>query len=336
LRICSNVRKLDSLQEPWLRFDAVLVVCMLVETEIVPPIILLSGSATDSTGILRKLTSTMRIFRLLRLIRLARLMNVSQEMSLVVKGIKAALPSVMATLALLSMILFIFSVFFRISLKEHQEDHLQWMFPNVITGMVNLLFYGTFLESPIEMFEDMDGHIWLQISFLFFIFLSCFTLMNLLVGVLCQVAYEVFQCAKEESEQTYLRIHLKGILECYDKHDNNMLGSKEFDLLLENPEVHETLVRFGTDIKTLASLRYKLFPDSRSSISFAQFFAVIIRLRGGHAAHVTDIVELREYITGAVLQQLDSLATSLKAIQADMLDWRAQSSKIKGEIQELS
>merc|ERR1712113_335398 len=125
-----------------------------------------------------------------------------------------------------------------------------------------------------------------------------------LVGILCEVASQVARSAKEEVEKTYLETNLLGVLECYDSNDDRQIGIREFLLIMENPEVHETLTKFGTDPVGLASLRDRLFLEESSRITFTDLFEVIVRLRGGQNAHVTDIVELREYVKSTVLAKL--------------------------------
>lgn len=75
---------------------------------------------------------------------------------------------------------------------------------------------------------------------------------------------------------------------------------------MQNPEVHEVLSRFGTDVSGLISLADVLFEERdfdrvstgvpSKKLSFSEFLNVILRLRGGHSARVTDIVDLREYV----------------------------------------
>lgn len=125
-----------------------------------------------------------------------------------------------------------------------------------------------------------------------------------------------------------MRVKLKqallDVLEAFDKDDDRNIQPQEFELLLKNPEVHEILARFNVNTRDLASLKGVLFtnrlsparatedstqgPDDTTSgsatermnvtqkLSFAEFLDVVLRLRGGNAATVTDIVELREYM----------------------------------------
>merc|ERR1712232_571201 len=91
----------------------------------------------------------------------------------------------------------------------------------------------------------------------------------------------------------YLQINLLDILECYDTNNDQSLGPDEFQLVMENPEVHEILIKFGADPVALAALKEKFFPHRSSRLSFAQVIEEFSRMQGGHTANVTDVLDLR-------------------------------------------
>merc|ERR1712139_314493 len=90
---------------------------------------------------------------------------------------------------------------------------------------------------------------------------------------------------------------------------------------MRNPDMHEALTRFGTDVNGLAQLVEVIFEEkaelARASlqdeewdedenalkieaephVTYDELLSLILRLRGGHTAKVTDIVEMREYVT---------------------------------------
>lgn len=140
--------------------------------------------------------------------------------------------------------------------------------------------------------------------------------MNMLTGILVDVVQQVAESEKEEAAVGYLKNSLLEILECHDKDNDRHIHTSEFDLLMRNPEMHVVLTRFGVNVVDLISLKDVLFQnrglppggggstsayeaamrESQRKLSFPEFLEVVLRLRGGNSATVTDIVELREYV----------------------------------------
>ncbi|CAJ1355534.1 unnamed protein product [Effrenium voratum] len=117
----------------------------------------------------------------------------------------------------------------------------------------------------------------------------------------------------------YLKNTLLEILECHDKDNDRQIHRDEFELLMRNPEMHFVLTRFGVNVTDLINLRDVLFEEKSENddeeeeedldtnsplpsarrlrkLSFQEFLEVVLRLRGGNSATVTDIVDLREYV----------------------------------------
>merc|ERR1712050_356317 len=192
-----------------------------------------------------------------------------------------------------------------------------------------LLFDGTFMDGPAATAEILrESSPVMMALFLAFIFLSSFTILNMLIGILCQVVTEVAASEKEHASIAHLKYGLYELLECFDRDDDGMIHRDEFNLLMQNPEFRQALQRFGVSVKDLLILGDSIFEDTSPAIeynghlgsldeevveidsaihsysretrwrklSFAEFFQVIQRLRGGNNATVTDIVQLRDYM----------------------------------------
>eukprot|EP00913_Durusdinium_trenchii_P024472 g22974.t1 len=130
----------------------------------------------------------------------------------------------------------------------------------------------------------------------------------------------------------YLKNTLLEILECHDKDNDRQIHRDEFELLMRNPEMHFVLTRFGVNVADLLNLKDVLFEDNTEQeedeeededdtnshglntarrklrkLSFQEFLEVVLRLRGGNSATVTDIVDLREYARHRVRQRFDRM-----------------------------
>eukprot|EP00929_Paragymnodinium_shiwhaense_P050039 TRINITY_DN25221_c0_g1_i1.p1 TRINITY_DN25221_c0_g1~~TRINITY_DN25221_c0_g1_i1.p1 ORF type:complete len:703 (+),score=146.60 TRINITY_DN25221_c0_g1_i1:98-2206(+) len=264
IRFCAFERKMNCFYDPWFAFDAALVVCMLVEAWAFSIYFAVVGrdKSKDDTGSM----SVLRLLRLLRLTRLGRvvrLLRLFPDVLYMLKGILLAIRSVLCTVALLIVLMFLFAIIFR--QQAVGDDELEEMFPSVTEAMWVLLLHGTLLDDV----TDAVGFIrerstLLIILFLVYVFIGCWTILNMLVGIIVEVVSTVSQNEKEEAAVLYLKSTLTEILECHDKDDDRHIHRDEFEMLLHNPDMHSTLTKFGVSIGDLIALKDVLFEQKRT------------------------------------------------------------------------
>jgi len=119
---------------------------------------------------------------------------------------------------------------------------------------------------------------------------------------------EVAAVEKDRLEIFTLRERLEDIVYCYMDDDTDHINAEKFQLLLKNTDVLQTLLSCGTDLDGLFMLSDILFPNEGSEISITQFFSVIVRLRAGKPASVSDIIGLQEFTN----QRLNALELLLE------------------------
>merc|ERR1719277_2286188 len=122
--------------------------------------------------------------------------------------------------------------------------------------MLFLLMHGTFLDSVgSKGFEILrEGGIHLLFFFLISIFLTSFLMLNMLIGVVCEMVSAVKHGEQEMLAKVSLRGSLYDIMEVYDSHGTGALNQSEFDLFIRNVEVMQALHQFDVDIKGLGTL----------------------------------------------------------------------------------
>eukprot|EP00930_Biecheleria_cincta_P002320 TRINITY_DN103330_c0_g1_i1.p1 TRINITY_DN103330_c0_g1~~TRINITY_DN103330_c0_g1_i1.p1 ORF type:complete len:817 (+),score=141.41 TRINITY_DN103330_c0_g1_i1:31-2481(+) len=308
LRFGAFEHKRDCFRDTWFSFDFALALIMILEIWILPLALWISEAESEQTI---KSFTALRLMRLLRLTRIARLLRAVPEVLTLLKGISLAFRGVATTVILLGTLTFVFGIIFKkqVELLTSGGD-LTESFKSVWTSMVTLCFVGTLLDGPASLYIQIDSDLGrpMALVFLLFIFLTAFTVLNMLIGVLCQVVTEVSEQEHEESQINYLKDHLLDILDCYDTHHDKTIGRKEFELLMMNLEMREAMVKFGTDSDDLAELADVLFSKSpKERLSFKDVLSLVLRLKGGNTAQVTDIVDLRDYVR----QRADNLEIAL-------------------------
>lgn len=314
VRFFAYRRTRDCLCDAWFVLDASLVGLGVFETWLIPLTLAIAGAQPDSTfysefSILR----LVRIVRLTRLMRMFRLLRVLPEVMILLKGIAAAARSLFFTVLLLSVLLFIFAVILRTQSSEN--DSLKAMFSSVPSSMWILLLDGILMDGPAGRLSAIgEESSAMSYVFLLFIFLSHYTVLNMLIGILCDVVKDIAAAEKDRLAVHYLQTNVLELLQSHDRDSDRHIQKAEFELLMQNPEMCFVLTRFGVNVSDLMSLKDVLFEDIQAveddsdsdadmegtpfcpaKLSFVDFLEVVLRLRGGNAAMVTDVVQVREY-----------------------------------------
>jgi len=327
-------RKKSCCTDMWFMFDLMLGLLMVGETWVLPFILWVSDNHQPGRGA----WSVLRVARMLKLARLgrmARLLRIFPEVVTLAKGIKLAVRSVFFTSLILAVMVIVFGIIFKIQ-SEGNED--MEMFGTLSSSMWVLLIEGVLLDGPKDTLDVLSAkHKIMTGIFICFIMLANFTILNMLIGILCNVVDNVAQAEKAEADVAYLKNTLLDLLECHDEDNNGLVRKSEFDQLMRNPEMHLILTRFGVDVNDLLSLKESLFDDKDAAVfgnglepdewephvrqlAFSEFLKVVLRLRGNNSASVTDIVELREYIQQCLDKQTKRMERRISKFERTVRD----------------
>ncbi|CAE7466412.1 Cacna1g [Symbiodinium pilosum] len=314
IRFCGFRRKRNCFQDMWFLFDLILMLLMVAELWIVPILLVF---VPELSRVIQELTF-LRALRLVRMARLTSLLRAFPEAMMLLKGISAAMRGVVTTMCLLLVILFMCALIFMFIVQGQDTDGARNMrdqyFSSVSHSMRSLFMHATLLDGPAVVYDEIEDTLgnWMAYLFLGCIVLSAFTVLNMLIGILCEVINKVSEAEKEEAQIRYLRRHLQDIFECYDVNQDKSIGEKEFALLLQNLEFREILSKFGTDVQDLQDIMAAVYNErAGTSVEFNELIGVVLRLKGGNNAQVTDIVDLRKFVK-QVSDKLDCLLDPTK------------------------
>merc|ERR1712113_295204 len=93
------------------------------------------------------------------------------------------------------------------------------------------------------------------IIFFVFILLSALTVMNMLIGVLCEVVSQVAATEKEEAAITLMKETILGMLKQYDTNGRFMIGRDEMEEVLTEPMTQGVLLGLEVDVEYLQDLQ---------------------------------------------------------------------------------
>lgn len=254
-------------------FDTVLVVFMVLEVWLVPLIAHFSGDSSSGGDL--GLFSGLRLLRLARITRMVKLMALFPELVTLVKGTVSALKATSWVLLFLIMIMYVFAIIFTTQLgdadgppelPDGEDPTAEILFSSMGSSFMTLLTNGVLGDN---LFQTMDAiltnSVILFLVFTVFFVMSSLMLLNMLIGVLCQV---VDMTAQKEEEQANLRRLRKCLTEAFEMIDENCdgkIGRYEWKDMAQNKEVKQSLISLGIPADSLEGklqqLEATIFPE---------------------------------------------------------------------------
>lgn len=313
VRFSAFANKFNCVRDAWFMFDSVLVFMMVVETWVVSFIITISegdekgAGKMGNVGVLR----IARLLRLTRMARMARLLRAVPELVILVKGMAHAARSVFFTLLLLLILLYVFAIAFK-QLMEGSDVGLRY-FRSVPESMNTLWLYATLLEEITTLAHDVQrDNVWMLGVLYLYILGAALTVMNMLIGVLCQIVSTVATTEKEESAMHYMKAKVQSIFWQLglDEDRNGMISRAEFSKIVQNKEAARAISDLGVDVEQLVDMADHFFTsdeltDYDKELSFEEFMNMVTDFRTKNVATVKDMMHLQKFIRG----ELEKLKT---------------------------
>jgi len=287
--------KRDCRRDAWFMFDSVLVLMMAAETWMLSLIWTISGGAQEGGMSNVSMLRVFRLFRLTRMARMVRLLRAMPELMVMVKAMTVALRSVFFALCLLVALIYIFAIGFTQMLEG--TDVGEESFKTVPMSMNTLLLEGTLPDQAGIVNAVGDQHLVFRLAMLLYILLASLTVMNMLVGILCEVVSVVSAVEKEELLINFVKGALSDMLQKngIDADNDHHISKAEFLVLLQNSDALKALQEVGVDAVGLVDFTDFIFATDEA-ISFATFMDTVLQLRGSNTATVKDIVDLRKVL----------------------------------------
>ncbi|CAE8634672.1 unnamed protein product, partial [Polarella glacialis] len=238
VRFCAFRHKSDALRDNWFKFDALLVLLSIFDTWLMTAILAITNAQTVA---LPTVGSALKLLRLLRLSRLVRLVRCLPELLTLINGMREGARAVGSSLLLVAILIYMFGIVMHMFLSSNEE--LADRFGTLSLCMWTLLLDGALTSETkptLEALLSEEEHAMVFI-FLFFVFLSCLTVMNMLIGVLC----EVVSVVKQLEEQTAAHELVKGtvlvLLKQLDVDESGDISKEEMANVMEHEQARACL-----------------------------------------------------------------------------------------------
>jgi len=283
VRFMAFEKKRKCLKDGWFVFDTSLVTLYLFDPFIITLMVAASGG-----GKLDMPTSVLRLFRLARLSRLIRMLRSLPELMIMIKGMVKAAATVSYTLGLLLLFTYVFAIAMT-QLSIGTEFRAKY-FQGVALSMYSLIVYGTFLDSLAEFCDDIRAESTpCLIVVAIFVVLASMTVMNMLIGILCEVISAVAVEEKETMVTEKVYDKLGSIVRTLDKDGDSTVSFRELCLIMEEPEALEVLNSMNVDPGDLIDVADDMLSEQGQPLSFDAFMDLVLGLRGGLEATLKDI-----------------------------------------------
>jgi voltage-gated sodium channel len=313
-RFLAFKRKRDGLKDAWFVFDSCLVFLMVMETWVITAILALLGR--EGASPLGGNTAILRLFRLLRLTRLMRMLRSLPELMILIKGMLQAMTSVFYVMCLLIIVTYIFSIAFT-QLSVGTETIGPTYFANVGLGMYSLMIYATFLDDLSVLMDDLRHDSWpLVFLALIFIALSAMTVMNMLVGVLCEVVSAVAETEKQEMITQNVIDKMTEVAQRLDTNTNGKISYEEFALVVENSEALVALEEVGVNAVGMVEFAELFFFEDGQPVElpFDKFLEMILDLREDNMCKVKDTLGIWQNVKQSTNQDIADLKTNMDRV----------------------
>eukprot|EP00929_Paragymnodinium_shiwhaense_P002787 TRINITY_DN103076_c0_g1_i1.p1 TRINITY_DN103076_c0_g1~~TRINITY_DN103076_c0_g1_i1.p1 ORF type:complete len:551 (+),score=100.02 TRINITY_DN103076_c0_g1_i1:301-1953(+) len=324
IRLLSWREPFAAAQDAWFVFDGSVLLLAILETWLLPAVCLVANVAVtvgSSAGLVR----LCRLLRLLRILRLVKLMRWVPELLVMLKALWAAIRSVVCIATLLTLVLFCFAMFFMQVSADSPVQNVY--FDSILNSMGFLLMHGTLLlGADVKLSELAEkGNPLLVAGFIVCIFTTAFLMMNILVGILCQIISSVSVIEHEQLKMEAVRDAVRQIMHEIDADGDGLVTKKEFDHILDNKRVLEALAALDVNPAELVELQDWIFDslhadfeagmpgncashqqasstrfDSAASetntLTLDKFMEVVLQLRGTNLASQVDLLKVKTHV----------------------------------------
>merc|ERR1719433_2386288 len=139
--------------------------------------------------------------------------------------------------------------------------------------------------------------------------LASLTLMNMLIGVMCDMVLNVGEAEREASTLSFVAEKIEELILSVGPSENHdtlipkLISKNEFERMLANQKAVSILHEVGVDVVGLVDFADTIFEadngdkaQGKKQLTFGEFVELILDLRGSTTSRVKDVINLRKHI----------------------------------------
>jgi len=303
IRFFAFASKRYAIKDFWFVFDFVLVSNMVIETWLIPVIMLSLNVRSSDFNIDLSVLRMVRMVKLLRLSRIARILRAIPELVIIVKAIGFAARSVLIFFLLWLVIIYLFAVVMtQLTGSDPDSEVSRIYFPDVLTAMSTLLLDGILADwAPLIHAMGINPLWW--IILLIFVLLASVTIMYMLVGVLVEVVGVIAAAEKEGMTVFYVATKLREKMQLMGHNTEAPITKSQLQGILIEPDVCQMLTAVNVDVVVLMDSLEMIYEDlgkQGGSMTFEKMVDLVLNGRGANVATVRDTKELLRILKSIV------------------------------------
>jgi len=293
-----------------------LVSTMILDMWILMPTLFLIG------GSLEVPTQPLRMLRLFKITRMARLMKAFPELVTMIKGLLRALRAISSTMILVGLMVYVWAIMMHMLMKEEDDFNEKWWnesmlgFSTILRCMWTLLMDGTLLLDEAGrlmtelLFSPKTNHFFAGLFFFMYSLLSAMLILQMLIGVLCDVVGQVGQEQRDATAIGLVKQELLGELTKNDDGDNR-ISQEELFSVMKNPRSKALMRKLNINSVFLFELQKMMFTKPGQLVGIKQILDVMVMCRGDNVATV-------ESMSGGLLSIIGELNDVRQILERDL------------------
>lgn len=308
--------KRNCLRDGWFKFDAFLVSSMILDTWIIMPTLYSMGGKVTIP------TQPLRMLRLFKLTRMARLMKTFPELITMIKGLVRSLRAISSSMILVGLMIYVWAIMMHMLLKDEKKyndttwEEWQLGFGTMTQCMWTLLVDGTLMLDNTQplitglLFHDKFHFVLAGIAFLAYSLLSALLILQMLIGVLCEVVSQVNQEQRDAAALGLVRQELLGELTKFAG-DDGKISQEELFEVMNNPKSRALLKRLNINLAYLLELQKMMFARPGQLVSIKAVLQLMVMCRGNMLTTV-------ETMAGGLLSVIHEITTMKESLEENM------------------
>merc|ERR1719350_2719336 len=232
------------------------------------------------------------------------------------------------------MLVYIFGIILYMFLKD--DTAAQKKFGHLALCMWTLVMDGTLMDSPGTTATELlhrgtFASVFSVGVFLCFILISALTVMNMLIGVLCEVVSAVGAHEREDAAIRLLKQSILVELLKFDEDGNSMISEDEFNNVMQDDSAVRSLRHLGVDVQYLRDYQQMLY-QYQPEYSIEAIMQLCLVCRGDLPVQVQHLVDAQAFTRWFVSENIRASEERIRTLCDSKLE-RTMQAKIDQSLQ---
>jgi len=249
---------------------------------------------------------------------------------IMIKGMITALSAVAYTLGFLVIVTYVFGIALTQMARDTELAEDGAYLSCVALAMYSLTLHGTFLDDLADFADALKAQESpaMLITASVFIVLASMTIMNMLIGILCEVITEVARTENENILYEYVSETFQMVMQKLDKDEDGLVSYHEFSQIVDHPAAMQAFEQLKVDAETVVDFAQDWFLDEKGKpkdLDLQEFVDMVFDMRGGQPVTLKELMRMKKKLNtkfSEVGDVADSVEASAERLRGQILGKR--------------